>query len=121
MDDNVRESWRKIAKVLPLDGLERLRDALRNDDHKLVQIATTVPAFDSLASQICEGGCAIGYAFTNGINTTESVRESFRKVRDEVDPSYLFTYWFDMTPRDEMRRELLPEVERAIQEREGAA
>jgi hypothetical protein len=126
------ESWRRVwrngfAKVLPVAGLEALRVALVEDDPRLLQGCTTnPPALRCTQDWTCEGGCAVSYCGWKGEGRglLGDVAEFFSKCCDDADyrlgePAACrwFLNWFDDTPRDEMRRELLPEVERAIAER----
>lgn len=126
------ESWRSIwregfAKVLPLKGLEALADALRADDPRLVQGATTYPPpVLCVDDWPCEQACALGYAGWQGesLATVGNVAECFSRYCIASDAltggpgdCRWFLNWFDDCPRDEVRRELLPEVERAIRER----
>lgn len=131
------ESWRQVwrdgfAKVLPLAGLVALRDALANDDKRLVQGVTTVPRPYSQEANDCpaEAACAIGFCGwqSERLSTARDVgrffidacRECGWLLLDEETDFGNFLGWFDRTPRDEMRRELLSEVELAITSRTGA-
>jgi hypothetical protein len=73
-----------------------------------------------------EAACALGYCGWQGerLETVGQVEEFFARCCFEADQRLgeaaacrWFLNWFDDTPRDEMRRELLAEVERAIEER----
>ena len=78
-----------------------------------------------------EAACLLGYAFaaTNGgfvdagacPPTIAETEEFFGRACYEIDQRFnqpaecrWFLNWYDETPRDEMRRELLPEIELAI-------
>ena len=126
------ESWRTVwrqgfAPVLSLRGLEALRDALTNDDTRLVQGSTTTPPpLMCVQDWPVEAACALGYCGWQGdrLETVGEVEEYFARCCFEADQRLgeaaacrWFLNWFDDTPRDEMRRELLAEVERAIEER----
>ena len=128
------ESWRMVwregfAPVLSNAGLESLWQALRNDDPRLVQGATTAPPpLLSVCDWDCEGTCAIGFCGWKGegLGTVGEVEEFFARICFEVDKRLgepagcrWFLNWFDDTPREEMRDELLTEVERAIRQRFG--
>ena len=123
-----REAWRNgFAVVLPLDGLLSLRDALRDDDARLLQGATTKPPpLMCVQDWPCEGGDAISWTRYCGDAsvTVGDVEEHFAKMCFDVDQKIgepaacrWFLNWFDDTPRAEMRRELVAEVELAIQAR----
>lgn len=119
-----REVWRKgFAKVLPLDGLESLREALVNNDCRLKQgITTQPPPLMCVQDWPCEGSCALGWTkYKGGGATVDEVERHFSKACFDADqllgePAACrwFLNWFDDTPRDQMRRELLAEVELAI-------
>jgi hypothetical protein len=75
-----------------------------------------------------EAACALGFSGWqgDGLETVGEVEEFFAKVCYEADvrlgePAACrwFLNWFDDTPRDEMRRELLEEVEYSLAERLG--
>jgi hypothetical protein len=74
-----------------------------------------------------EGACVVGYCAWqgDGLKTVGEVEEVFAKTCFDVDqrigePAVVrfFLDWFDDTPRDEMRKLLLPEVNRALTERQ---
>ena len=126
------ESWRTVwregfAPHLPTVGLEALRDALASDDHRLVQGATTTPPpLMCVQDWPVEAACALGFCGWQGENleTVGGVEEFFAKSCYEADlrldePAACrhFLNWFDDAPRDEMRRELLAEVELTLAER----
>lgn len=126
------ESWRTVwregvAPVLSAPGLLALRDALAGNDTRLTQGSTTTPAPLSFVLEWpCEGACAFGYAGWQGegMETVGDVEAYFAKCCFEVDKKLgepagvrWFLNWYDDTPRDDMRKELLPEVEREIEAR----
>lgn len=124
--------WREgFAKVLPLKGLKALRDALEADDVRLIQGATTTPPpLMCVQDWPAEAADALGFCgwHGEGVETVGEVEECFARYCFECDQILKeaagcrwFLNWFDDTPRDEMRRELLPEVELAIEERERAS
>ena len=123
------ESWRLVwrdgfAKTLSTAGLVALRDALRSDDPRVIQGATTQPPpLMCVQDWPCEACCALSFAGWqgDGLTTVGEVEEHFAKQCFEADQKLgepaacrWFLNWFDDTPRDEMRRELLAEVELAI-------
>src|SRR5262245_818937 len=127
------ESWRKvwregIAPLVSKEGLEALYHGLTNDDARLVQGATTTPPpLQCVADWPCEGACAVGFCGWqgDGLETVAEVEEFFARMCFEIDrrlgePAACrwFLNWFDETPRNEMRQQLLPEVARAIKQRE---
>lgn len=126
------ESWRKVWRegfvpVLPTTGLIALRDALRGDDNRLTQGSTTTPPpLMCVQDWPCEGACALGFCGWHGdhLETVGQVEEFFAKACYEADARLgepaacrWFLNWFDDTPRDEMRRDLLAEVELALSDR----
>jgi hypothetical protein len=126
------ESWRIVWRdgfvpVLSTVGLMALRDALRSDDPRLVQGATTTPPpLMCVQDWPVEACCALGFCGWQGdaLFTVGEVEEHFAKCCFEADQRLgepaacrWFLNWFDDTPRTEMRRELLAEVELALAER----
>ena len=136
------ESWRLVWRegfvpVLPTAGLESLRDALRGDDPRLTQGSTTTPPpLMCVQDWPVEAACALGYCGTAELGgfwtdaagrkndaaaTVGQVEEFFAKACYQADQRLgepaacrWFLNWFDNTPRGEMRRELLVEVELAL-------
>jgi len=126
------ESWRMVwrdgfAPLLSSTGLMALRDALRVDDPRLVQGATTTPPpLLCVQDWPVEACCALGYCGWQGdrLDTVGEVEEFFAKCCFEADDRLgepaacrWFLNWFDDTPRPDMRRELLAEVELALADR----
>lgn len=126
------ESWRKVwreglAPQLSVAGLDALRRALLNDDPRLLQGATTSPPpLQCVQDWAVEGACALGYSgwHGEGLETVAEVEEYFARLCFEADhrlgePAACrwFLNWFDDTPRDEMRRGLLAEVNRNLAQR----
>ncbi len=126
------ESWRTVwrdgfSKVLPTRGLEALRTALETDDPRLIQSATTTPPpLMCVQEWPVEAACSLGFCGWKGegLATVGEVEEFFAKACFEVDQIFhepaacrWYLNWFDDMPRDEMRRELLVEVERSLAER----
>lgn len=136
------ESWRRVWRngIVPLVSipeLEALRDALQSDDPRLIQGATTVPPpLYSVQDWPCEAACAISIMGTGVLGnlydkrksftemacvTVGTLEEYFAKMCFEIDSLIgepagcrWFLNWYDETPREEMIRELLPEVILAI-------
>jgi hypothetical protein len=126
------ESWRKVWReglepLLTTEALQALRAALQNDDPRLVQGATTSPPpLMCVQDWPVEAACALGYCgwVGDGLETVGEVEEFFARMCFETDSRLgepaacrWFLNWFDETPRDVMRRELLVEVHRALASR----
>lgn len=126
------ESWRQVwrngfAPSISTPGLVALRDALVKDDPRLTQGSTTTPPpLMSVQDWPCEGACVVSYPGWqgDGLETVGEVETYFASMCYEADKRLgeagacrWLLNWFDDTPRDEMRRELLGEVIRAIDER----
>lgn len=123
------ELWRKVwreglAPQLTQPGLEALRQGLLRDDHCLAQgITTSPPSLDVFAEAEIEAACALGYCGWKGENqgtvaALTSYYERLCTAADEMlgEPGLcrFFLNWFDETPRGEMRRLLLAEVNRSL-------
>src|SRR4051794_29059827 len=130
------ESWRKVWQdgVVPLlsdEALEALRRGLLSDDTRLVQGgATTPPPLPSVQDWPVEAACALGYCGWQGegLETVAEVEEFFARMCFEIDQRLgepagcrWFLNWFDETPRDQMRRELLGEVNVALAQRQAGS
>ena len=117
----------KVVEIRDAAGLEALRHGLVMDDARLLQGATTTPPpLQCLQDWAVEGACALGYCGWQGegLETVAEVEEFFARMCFEIDQRLgepagcrWFLNWFDETPRDEMRRLLLGEVNRAMAER----
>jgi hypothetical protein len=125
MPESARMVWRQaIVPQLSLAGLDALRLALRGDDPRLIQGATTAPPpLQCLLEQRCEGADSVGFAAWqgDGLQTVGQVEEFFARVCYEADRQLgeptacrWFLNWFDDTPREQMRLALLAEVELAL-------
>ena len=129
------ESWRKVwreglAPLLSTTGLDALRRGLQSDDARLLQGATTTPPpLQCVQDWPVEAACALGYCGWqgDGLETVAEVEEFFARMCFEIDQRLgepaacrWFLNWFDDTPRDEMRRELLIEVQRTLAQRLSA-
>jgi hypothetical protein len=122
---NWRRVWREgFVPLLPLEGLQALQAALKHNDRTLLQGQTThPPPVTGLRNWPVEGACATAYCGWKDLNleTVAAVDEYFANIcfkadqlLDEPAGCRHFLNWYDDTPREEMRRELLPEVQRAI-------
>lgn len=140
------ETWRQVWRqgIVPnasTEGLEALRTALETDDERLIQGGTTnPPPLLCVHDWKCNGAC--GMALIGWLSgslpevdtadhkvgvTVGSVEEAFADLCWKCDAALgepagcrWFLNWFDDTPRDEMRRELLAEVELALRGRQPA-
>ena len=120
--------WRKgLAPLLSTQSLEALRSALAQDDPRLLQGATTTPPpLQCVQDWPVEAACVLGYCGWqgDGLETVAEVEEYFARMCFEADqllgePAACrwFLNWFDDTPREQMRKELLAEVQRSLAER----
>lgn len=128
------EGWRVVwhegfAPLVTTCALKNLAAALEKDDPRLIQGATTTPPpLMYVLDWPVEAGCAV--AFVNWqsddpLVSVGQVEECFARMCYHADQRLgapaacrMFLNWFDDTDRDEMRRLLLPEVIKAIKERE---
>jgi len=118
------DAWRKVWREglepqLSTKGLQALKRGLLRDDGRLTQGATTMPP-------PMQGACVVGYSAWqgDGLETVGEIEEVFARTCFEADqrlgePAAVryFLNWYDDTPRDEMRKQLLVEVTRALGER----
>jgi hypothetical protein len=126
------ESWRKVwregfAPLLSTVGLESLRDALLADDSRLLQGATSSPPpLMCVQDWPVEAACALGYCAWQGegLDTVGEVEDFFARACFDADQRLgepaacrYFLNWFDDTPRNAMRRELLAEVNIVLADR----
>ncbi len=126
------ESWRKVWRegiepLLTTQGLEALRIALVADDVRLLQGATcTPPPLMCVQDWPVEAACGLGFCgwIGDGLITVGEVEEYFARMCFEIDTRLgepagcrYFLSWFDETPRDQMRSELLAEVGFALRKR----
>jgi hypothetical protein len=126
------ESWRKVwreglVNQISTSGLKALRRALLNDDARLLQGATTSPPpLQCVQDWPVEAACGLGYCGWqgDGLQTVAEVEEFFARTCFEADQRLgepaacrWFLNWFDETPREEMRQQLLAEVNRSLAQR----
>lgn len=125
-----RQVWRTgIAPQLAVEHLECLMTALVEDSPRMCQGYTTKPETlqcyaDFPVDQACPLGiCGMGV----GLVTVEEVEEFFARIALKCDELIgvvgsvrWFTNWADDNPREEVRRELLIEVQRTLAERLSA-
>ncbi len=134
MVSNWRYAWRRgVGPILPTAGLTALKEALEKDSPELRQpdlnnldgVDITSP---SLRRCRVTQACAIEYCGWKGAglrqqgelwdycaDICERAEELAGPLADDA-----FTWWFCTTPREEMRRLLLPEVVRELARREKA-
>src|SRR5262245_32625831 len=123
--DSWKNTWREgVEPLLSTESLEALREALMKDDPRLLQGATTTPPpLQCVQDWPVEAACALGYCGWqgDGLETVAEVEEYFARMCFEIDQKLgepaacrYFLNWFDDTPRDEVRREMLAEVLRAL-------
>jgi hypothetical protein len=128
-----RHAWRNgFAPLLSTGQVEALRQGLVSDDDTLKQgLTVTPPPLQCVADWPVEEACPVAYCGWKGagLKTVEEVEGFFARKCWEADQRLgepaacrFFINWVDDTPRDEMRKELLIEVQRTIRERlEGEA
>ena len=127
MSESWRKVWREgIALQLTVEQLEALKRGLISDDPALLQGATcSPPPLQCVQDWNVEAACAIGYCgWKTGCKTVAETEEFFAKVCFEADraigePAACRWYlsWYDDTPREEMRRLLLEEVNLTLEAR----
>jgi hypothetical protein len=120
-----RKTWRNgIVPLLSMNALRALKEALQKNDARLVTGCTTLPSpMPATQDWPVEASCALGYCGWQGegLETVGEVEEFFARMCFECDQKLgepagvrWFLNWFDETPREEMRKQLLPEVQLAI-------
>ena len=123
-----RLTWREgFAPVLSTAGLEALRAALAADDERLTQGSTTTPPpLICVQDWPVEAACAIGLCgwIGDGLATVGEVERHFADACHEADTRlgepagcrWFLDYWDD-TPRHQLFREMLEEVDYALAQR----
>jgi hypothetical protein len=121
--------WRKAAPLISTAGLEALAKALHDDDPRLIQGATTEPPpLHSVRDWPPEAACVFGFCAWqgDGLETVGEVEDFFARLcfqTDEACGNPADCRWFlnayDEWPREEMIRNLLPEVVRVLAIRRG--
>ena len=128
MLESWRIVWRKgFVPFLTTAGLESLQKALQADDPRLIQgCTTTPPPLQCVQDWPVNAACALGFCGWQGegLNTVAEVEKYFAETCFQIDQHLgepaacrWFVNWFDDTPREEMRRELLAEVNLALVQR----
>lgn len=128
------ESWRKVwrdgfAPLISDSGLAELAKALETDNPALGQgFTTTPPPLMCVQDWPVEAADAIGYCGWKGedLATVGEVEEYFAKACFNADQRIgepaacrWFLNWFDDTPRNQMRAELLAEVQHEQERRKS--
>jgi len=123
------ESWRKVwrdglVQQISTRSLLAIKRGLVEDDARLTQGATSVPPpLESVLDWPIEGACVLGYGAWqgDGLETVGEVESLFAEACFEADrrvgePAAMryFLSWYDDVPRDEMRRQMLTEVNREL-------
>jgi hypothetical protein len=127
------ESWRSVWRNGFIPGLKRnhlevIRDGLKSDDTRITQGSTTMPPpLMCVQDWPVEAACILGFCGwqAEGAKTVGEVEEFFAKACFDADQRLeepaacrFFLDWYDNTPRDQMRQELLAEVELALTQTE---
>jgi len=123
------ESWRKVWRdglvpQISTRSLLAIKRGLFEDDARLTQGATSVPPpLESVLDWPIEGACVLGYGAWqgDGLETVGEVESLFAEACFEADrrvgePAAMryFLSWYDDVPREEMRRQMLSEVNREL-------
>jgi len=130
--ENWKKVWRNgLAPLLSAQELASLRHALIRDDPRLIQKSTCCPPPSEIfEEEAVEGACALGFCGWqgDGLETVGEVESFFIRTCSAADESLgelaacrHFLNWFDETPREDMRRHLLKEVNTALNQRQLAA
>jgi len=124
MSEEWKRVWREgFAPQFAREGLVALADALRADDPSLIQGATVNPPPLRCHWDDCvTGACAVGFiGWKDGITRVRDLEEWWADTCHRADERLCdqagcrhFLNWFDDTPRDEVRTELLAEIERQL-------
>jgi hypothetical protein len=127
------ESWRKVWREgfvpnLSTKALKILVDALEANNPQITQGSTTTPPpLQCTQDWPVEAACVLGFCGWKGegLETVGEVEEYFAKRCFEADqllgePAACrwFLNWFDDTPRDWMRVELIKEINLTLTERD---
>lgn len=119
--------WREgFAPIFPHGGLKALLKALQEDDPRLAQgMTTTPPPVIGTHAWDVEGADAVGFVGWQDplldLTRIGEVEEFFARSCFEADQRLKeaaacrwFLNWYDDTPRDQMRKDLIPEVLLAV-------
>lgn len=122
---------RGLAPQLTSDELETLLTALVNNDPDLIQGKTVEPCGAGVkGDEKPKAGCMIGYIIwkCRGANEVRDVQNEFACICCGIDVRlavlsvnrYLLNF-FDETPRDKMRPQLIEEIELELERRKKVA
>jgi hypothetical protein len=124
------ESWRLVWRegvlhCLPTKGLTALKHALETDDRRVTQASTTTPPnLPCVTDWPIECACPLAFVGWQGedLKTVGQAEEFLQKVIFETgrrlgvpDAARWLLQWIDDTPRDEMFKGLLSEVDLALE------
>jgi hypothetical protein len=123
-----RRVWREgIAPNISEKGLRSLQLLLRFDSSRVIQGSVSVPPnLAGMHEMMPVAACAIGICGWQGegCKSVAQVEGYFHRVCDAADSQFdepattrYFLNWFDETPREVMRREMLSEVALALKEK----
>src|SRR5437868_6808018 len=130
-DDENLQAWQRVWRVglvpqFTVAGLEGLRKALLEDRPSLITGSTMMPPpLMSMQHEAVEAVCPLCYALLDGMRpeavSVGPMEERFaetciraEQLCGEPAAARFFLNRVDETPREQMRRELLAEVERAL-------
>lgn len=127
-----RHVWRfGLAPSISSPGLASLEVALYGDDPRLLQGVTCSPPMAVVfGNRTACAACALGWTGWQGdrLRTIGEVADYFHQLCDAADDALrepgacrFFLNWYDETPREVMRRELLAEVRRELTRRRSIA
>jgi hypothetical protein len=120
--------WQKVWRegLMPLlseRALLVLKEALEQDDHELIQGHTALPEGEVTLDCPPEAACLLGYVAwkVEGRTTVGDIQSRFAEYCFEIDQRmgepaacrYLLGF-FDESPREEMRRAFLNEIELSL-------
>ena len=126
-----REPWLRVfvdgfAPNMTDDELTAIRDGLANNDHRILQGATTDPVpLLCVHDWPCNGSCPVAFAKlgTNPEATVGEVEARFAElcygcdaILGRADCRHLLT-WIDETPRDVMQRNLAAAIDGVLDRR----
>ena len=122
-------AWKRVWRLgivpqLSMHGLEALRRALLTDDKRLLQGATcSPPPLHCVSDWLVEGADAISFTLWqgDGYGTVGQLEERFASVccrasNDLGEPAAIryFLNWWDESPREKARQQLLIECDLAL-------
>ena len=120
-----KKVWRKgVVPLLSREELIILKKALENDDPRLIQGATSnPPPLQCVMDWDCEGACLLGFIRwqSRRLITVGDVEEEFADFCFHIDQNigepagcrWLLNH-YDETPRNEMIRDFLEEIDVAL-------